>query len=57
MLKTLLTIMIYINCLINVFSKNLLKKIKESLLSTFFLKISFIKVFSFNLNIRVIKLN
>ena len=38
MLKTLLTIMIYINCLINVFSKNLLKKIKESLLSTFFFK-------------------
>ena len=30
---------------------------KKSLLNIFFFKISFMKVFNFNLNIRVIKLN
>ena len=36
---------------------NLLKKIRESLSSTFFFKISFIRVFNFNLNTFIIKLN
>ena len=36
---------------------SLLKKMKENLLNILFFKISFIKVFNFNLNIRVIKLN
>ena len=36
---------------------NLLKEIKESLSSTFFFKISFMRVFNFNLNTLIIKLN
>ena len=36
---------------------NLLKKVKESLLNIFFFKISFIKIFNFNLNILIIKSN
>ena len=57
MLKAFLNIIIYINYLINVLLENLLKKIKESLLSIFFFKISFIKKFNFNLNTRIINLN
>ena len=34
---------------------NLIRKIRESLLSTFLFKILVIKTFNFNLNIRVIK--
>ena len=36
---------------------NLLKEMKKSLLNIFFFKISFIKIFNFNLNIRVIESN
>ena len=54
--------MIYINYLINVLLKdllwiNLLKEMRESLLSIFFFKISFMKIFNFNLNIFIIKSN
>ena len=34
---------------------SLLKEMRESLLNTFFFKISFIKVFNFNLNTLIIK--
>ena len=62
MLKAFLKIMIYINHLINVLLKdllwiNLLREMKGNLLNIFFFKISFIRVFSFNLNTFVIKLN
>ena len=36
---------------------SLLKNVRENLLNIFFFKISFIKIFNFNLNIFVIKLN
>ena len=36
---------------------SLLKEMKESLLNIFFFKISFIKIFNFNLNTFIIKLN
>ena len=36
---------------------SLLKEMRENLLNIFFFKISFMKVFNFNLNILIIKLN
>ena len=62
MLKVFLKIITCINYLINVFLKNLLrmsllKEMKENLSNIFFFKISFMRIFSFNLNILIIKSN